>query len=61
MTVPADVNAECSDDVSSTALGVATATDNCATAIEIASNDVITEGNCPGSYSDPPPNAVFPR
>uniref|UniRef100_UPI00398A98E2 gliding motility-associated C-terminal domain-containing protein n=1 Tax=Winogradskyella sp. A3E31 TaxID=3349637 RepID=UPI00398A98E2 len=51
LTVPASVTAECDEDVSTDALGVATATDNCATDIEIVFNDVITDGDCAGNYT----------
>ena len=51
MTIPADVTVECSDDSSTTATGVATATDTCSTTIDITSSDVTTPGACDGEFT----------
>ena len=51
ITIPANISVECSDDLSSTALGTATATDTCDTTPVITFIDAITAGNCSGNYT----------
>ena len=51
LTIPSDVTVECSDDSSTTATGVATATDTCSTTIDITSSDVTTPGACDGEFT----------
>ena len=47
LTTPADVTIECDEDSSPNGTGVATATDNCDTDVDITFNDVVVIGNCP--------------
>ncbi|MDO7173258.1 gliding motility-associated C-terminal domain-containing protein, partial [Mariniflexile sp. AS56] len=51
LTLPANVSAECSDDLSPIAFGTATATDNCDDSPSISYEDVKTNGNCSGTYT----------
>ncbi|WP_298346066.1 gliding motility-associated C-terminal domain-containing protein, partial [uncultured Algibacter sp.] len=51
LTLPANVTAQCSDDLSTTAFGVATAIDNCDSNPVIAFTDVITNGSCSGDFT----------
>ncbi|MEZ5031033.1 MAG: DUF5011 domain-containing protein [Saprospiraceae bacterium] len=51
ITCPADVVVECSDDLTSNAQGVATATDNCGAPITITEDDVTIPGLCDGEYT----------
>ncbi len=50
LTLPANVNAECSDDLTPIAFGSATATDNCDANPEITFEDTIENGACTGTY-----------
>ncbi|MEN3322094.1 gliding motility-associated C-terminal domain-containing protein, partial [Mariniflexile soesokkakense] len=51
LSLPANVSAECSDDLSPIAFGTATATDNCDPSPVVTYNDVITSGACSGTYT----------
>ena len=51
LSLPANVTAECSDDLSPIAFGTATATDNCDPDPVITFNDLTTDGLCPGSFT----------
>ncbi|PWH81912.1 hypothetical protein DIS18_11620, partial [Algibacter marinivivus] len=51
LTLPDNVTAECSDDLTPISFGEATATDNCDPNPVITFNDVTTNGNCPGSFT----------
>ncbi|WP_248722870.1 gliding motility-associated C-terminal domain-containing protein [Seonamhaeicola sp. ML3] len=51
LTLPANVSAECSDDLSPVSFGVATATDNCDTNPIITFSDVRTDGECSGTFT----------
>ena len=51
ITCPADVVVECSDDLTSNAQGVATATDNCGPPITITEDDVTISGLCDGEFT----------
>ena len=51
ITCPADVVVECSDDLTSNAQGVATATDNCGAPITITEDDVTISGLCDGEFT----------
>ncbi|MEC3908670.1 gliding motility-associated C-terminal domain-containing protein, partial [Tamlana sp. 2201CG12-4] len=51
LTLPANVTAECSDDLSPIAFGSATATDNCDPNPVITFVDVRTDGACSGTYT----------
>ena len=50
LTLPANVTAECSDDLSPIAFGTATATDNCDPTPTITFEDVIEDGACPNTF-----------
>ncbi|GAA4808862.1 gliding motility-associated C-terminal domain-containing protein [Litoribaculum gwangyangense] len=49
--LPANVSAECSDDLSPIAFGTATATDNCDPNPVVTFTDVRTDGPCVGTYT----------
>ena len=51
LSLPANVTAECSDDLSPIAFGSATATDNCDANPVITFNDVTTNGACSGTFT----------
>ncbi|WP_372754518.1 immunoglobulin-like domain-containing protein [Mariniflexile sp.] len=51
LSLPANVTAECSNDLSPLAFGTATATDNCDTNPTVSYTDNITEGACSGTYT----------
>ena len=51
LVLPANVSAECSDDLSPTAFGTATATDNCDSSPVVTFSDIRTDGPCPGTYA----------
>ena len=51
LTLPVNVSAECSDDLTPIAFGNATAIDNCDANPVITFSDVTTDGSCPGSYT----------
>ena len=51
LSLPANVTAECSDDLTPIAFGEATATDNCDSNPVITYVDVTTNGSCPGSFT----------
>ena len=51
LTLPANVSAECSDDLTPIAFGSATATDNCDANPVITYNDVRTDGDCSGTFT----------
>ena len=51
LSLPANITAECSDDLSPINFGMATATDNCDSDPVITFNDVRIDGDCPGTYT----------
>ncbi|MCC1485676.1 HYR-like domain-containing protein, partial [Winogradskyella immobilis] len=51
LTVPENVTIECTEDTSTAANGVATATDTCSATPSIVFNDVITNGDCPNNFT----------
>jgi len=51
VSCPANATVECDADTSATALGFATALDNCGTASVPMRSDAITAGNCPQEYT----------
>jgi gliding motility-associated-like protein len=51
LTLPANVSAECSDDLSPIAFGSATATDNCDEDPVVSYEDKRTDGACSGTYT----------
>ncbi|MDO6792205.1 gliding motility-associated C-terminal domain-containing protein, partial [Tamlana sp. 1_MG-2023] len=51
LTLPPNVTAECSDNLSPVAFGIATATDNCDPNPIITYNDVRTDGACTGTFT----------
>lgn len=48
---PDDVTVECTDDTSVDSLGLATATDNCDTLVDVTSSDVTISGICVGTFT----------
>ncbi|WP_445738748.1 HYR-like domain-containing protein, partial [Mariniflexile sp.] len=51
LILPANVSAQCSDDLTPIAFGSATATDNCDPSPIIAFSDKRTDGDCPSTYT----------
>ena len=51
LTLPANITAECSDDLTPIAFGTATATDNCDANPIVTFNDVIVDGTCSGNFT----------